>query len=1025
MNGLGREEQTKKEKRLLFTKETLGVVMVLFATLCLICLITREKLFSIIGQAVNSFLFGCFGFFAYAVIIFVLGWGILLIGGKKLGVSKKHKALITIAFLLLAIILHIATVSSNGLTFGEYISKCYSMGEGGIATTSASGFFTALIAYAFSALLTTVGSCVVFGLGFAFVCFVLIKSYLNTEEKQEKQKESKQKKFRTSFVQEDLGVEIAGEKDYPVESVDFQSATVNGKQKLFINNPEEFAFKTKKDIKEEKSNPNGIKLDVLQSGLGVVSVQAPQQEPTISQADDYRQKLEYIKTPTVIDMEKYSSNNYYGNSYIGQSSTTRVSGYVSPSTTSNQTFESENEEKEIPFIEHQETQVEKDEPIIPMDSATARAQEFEQRYVDVDMQNFSSRFTPQVQEDSASYQEAEPSESSEQISENEEEQAQDIPLVEEPSVDFGVRARSNLFESQNEIKEQPSVDLEPPVSPSITTSERVRSIFFDEPSQEKTENSESIGFTSRVSADNNQRPTFDFGQPVQEPVVEEQPPKPAPPINREYFRPPFDLLESYVQAINGEQENHTERMEIIKRTLEEFKINAQTEGYVQGPSITRYEVMMPAGISVKSILKYDDDLKMRLSAVHGVRIEAPIPGKNLVGIEVANKVKVTVGLKEVMEKLAEKKFKQGSLIFALGKNIVGEAVYEDLTKAPHYLIAGATGSGKSVCLHVMIVSMLMRYSPEELKLVLIDPKCVEFRKYEHLPHLLVDEIITEPKRAISLLQWAYDETNRRNDMFTECGGHISNIDDYNSMIANDKIAKLPRIVFVIDELADLMEACKKDLEEKIRRIAAKSRSAGIHLVLATQRPSVDVITGTIKANLPARIGLKVMTFGDSQTILSEAGAEKLLGNGDMLYKNSSMPDSSRCQGSYISGREISNIVEYIKEKNEAYYDDDIVKFLDNETKPKVEESASSSADDGGEKLDNEFINAVWFAVTTGTVSISSLQRRFGLGWPKAGGYIDKMEQKGFISGYDGSRARKVLITKEDFIARFGPRDEIG
>lgn len=1017
MNGLGREEQTKKDKRLLFTKETLGVVIVLFATLCLICLITREMLFSVIGQAVNAFLFGCFGFFAYAVIIFALGWGILLIGGKKIGVPKTHKALITVAFLLFAVMLQIATVSAKGLTFGEYLSVSYAMGEGGIATTSASGFFSAIIAYAFCALLTSVGSCVVLGVGFAIACYALIKSYLSADSK----KQEKQSKFRTSFVQEDLGVEIAGEKDYPADDVDFQSVVANGKQKLFVNNPEEFTLKTKKEINKEKFNTNSIKLDVLQSGLNVVSVQNPEQQPTVSKTDDYKQKLEYIKTPTVIDMEKYSSTNYYGGSYIGQSSSTRVSGYVSPSTNS-QTFEAE-PEQEIPFIEHQENQTEKEQPIVAIDSATARAHDFEQRYVDVDMQNFSSRFTSQGQEESNAVQEN--GQLSEQFTEHLDE---DIPMMEEPSVNFNARARASLFETEGEAENETekTADNEPPVSPSVTTSERVRSIFFDEPKQEQTEETQSISFTSRVSADDNGRSAFAFREEtrMQEPVVEE-PPKPAPPINREYFRPPFDLLESYIQAINGEQENHAERMEIIKRTLEEFKINAQTEGYVQGPSITRYEVMMPAGISVKSILKYDDDLKMRLSAVHGVRIEAPIPGKNLVGIEVANKVKVTVGLKEVMEKLAEKKFKQGSLIFALGKNIVGEAVYEDLTKAPHYLIAGATGSGKSVCLHVMIVSMLMRYSPEELKLVLIDPKCVEFRKYEHLPHLLVDEIITEPKRAISLLQWAYDETNRRNDMFTECGGHISNIDDYNSMVANDKIAKLPRIVFVIDELADLMEACKKDLEEKIRRIAAKSRSAGIHLVLATQRPSVDVITGTIKANLPARIGLKVMTFGDSQTILSEAGAEKLLGNGDMLYKNSSMPDSSRCQGSYISGREISNIVEYIKDKNVAYYDDDIVKFLDNETKPKVEESASSFADDGVEKLDNEFINAVWFAVTTGTVSISSLQRRFGLGWPKAGGYIDKMEQKGFISGYDGSRARKVLITKEDFIARFGPRDEIG
>jgi S-DNA-T family DNA segregation ATPase FtsK/SpoIIIE len=434
--------------------------------------------------------------------------------------------------------------------------------------------------------------------------------------------------------------------------------------------------------------------------------------------------------------------------------------------------------------------------------------------------------------------------------------------------------------------------------------------------------------------------------------------------------------------------------------------------------------MMPAGISVKNVLKYDDDLKMRLAAKDGVRIEAPIPGKNLVGIEVANSVKVTVGLKEVMEGLAGKNTKPTALMFAIGKDIVGNSISYDLAKGPHYLIAGATGSGKSVALHVMIVSMLMRYSPEELKLVLVDPKSVEFRKYEHIPHLLVDEIITEPKRALTLLQWAYDETNRRNEMFTECGGMISNIDDYNTQIANDKIAKLPRIVFVIDELADLMEACKKDLEEKIRRIAAKSRSAGIHLVLATQRPSVDVITGTIKANLPSRIALKVMNFADSQTILGGAGAEKLLGNGDMLYKDSSMADYERYQGAYISGREVTNIVNYIKEKNTAYFDDGVKEFLESQTNPKQEESFSENG--GGEEtgeMNELMLRALWLAVNTQSVSISSLQRRFQIGYARAGGLVDKMEQMGFVSANEGSKARRVLLSKEEFLSRFGPIDE--
>lgn len=1003
----------------------------LFSTLCLICLITRETLFSAIGRSVNAFLFGCFGFFAYAVTICLIGLGVLLISGKKFNLTLKRKVLITLGCFVLVAILHIITANSQGLTFGEYVVTCYRLGDGGIETASAGGFFMGIITYAICALLTNVGSYVILGLGLALISFVLVKDWMGDNSVRTKNQVSK---FRTSFVkEEDLDVEIAGEKDYPVQDVDF--AVPQGKQKLFVNNPNEFALKTKREINKDQANP--IKLQFSQGGLGVVDYATQKDAQPIKPNDDYKSKLDYIKKPSVIDMEKYSSVDYYGNVFSKPQSQTTVSGYVSPrQETSSQPF-TDVEKKEIPFIEHDDVSK---KPSV--DSVEARAQLFEDKYFNVE--DTESQHPSPIQEDYSSAVEK---------------KAEEIPFIDNTNeqIEFSRESRTSRFDfsSLDNVEETVEPINEPIIEPAkedfslqvdsfddqplnttesnITSNRRIRDIFLNEEKEQTQTDTQPIGFTSRVSSDNNQgsRRSFIFDQqpavpeqPIFEEPIEEKPAKQEIPINREYFRPPFDLLESYAQPINAAQENHEERKEIIKRTLAEFKIDAEPKDHIQGPTITRYEIMMPPGISVKNVLRYDDDLKMRLAARNGVRIEAPIPGKNLVGIEVANNVKVTVGLKEVMEGLVDKKSKPGSLMFALGKDIVGNAISDDLTKGPHYLVAGATGSGKSVCLHVMLVSLLMRYSPEELKLVLVDPKSVEFRKYEHLPHLLVDEIIDEPKRALTLLQWAYDETNRRNAMFTECGGHISNIDDYNSMIANDKIAKLPRIVFVIDELADLMETCKKDLEERIRKIAAKSRSAGIHLVLATQRPSVDVITGTIKANLPSRIALKVMNFADSQTILGGAGAEKLLGNGDMLYKNSSMADYERYQGAYISGREISNIVEYIKQNNTAYFDEGVKEFLDNETKPKVEETSTTAGNDGVEKNNDEFMNALWFAVNTGTASISALQRRFSIGYAKAGGFIDKMEQKGYISGYDGSKARKVLLSREEYISRFGPKDEV-
>ena len=292
-----------------------------------------------------------------------------------------------------------------------------------------------------------------------------------------------------------------------------------------------------------------------------------------------------------------------------------------------------------------------------------------------------------------------------------------------------------------------------------------------------------------------------------------------------------------------------------------------------------------------------------------------------------------VGLKSVIKGSLDKKGKPGDLIFALGKNIVGDAIFDNLAKDPHYLVAGMARSGKSVCLNVMLVSMIMRYSPEELRLILIDSKQTEFRKYEHLPHLLVDEVITDPKRGLAVLSWACFEMERRYSLFAKSSEPVSDITAYNDYIermAKDAVPKLPRIVIVVDELVDLMEICKKDIEPKICILAQMARSAGIHLILATQRP--DTITEKIKANLPSRIAFKTISVDDSKAILGESGAENLLGNGDMLYKNSGMPKAESCQCAWISDKEINSIISYIRDNNKAYFDGEIKEYLDKETK---------------------------------------------------------------------------------------------
>ncbi len=1019
MNGLGRNRDTKNKKHSVLTSETLGVVLVLFATLCTVCLITRDAVFSEPGKFINAFLLGCFGVFAYAVVIFLIILGVLLIAGKRTGLSIKKKTLLTLSFVLIAILSHVISMRDFTGSYGEYLAKSYSMAEGGIATCSAGGLFTGLVAYVFPLLLSNVGSYVILGLCIVASVYFLVKEFISGYSEPERSRG----KFRSSFVKkeeekpEQPPVKIEGVKDYPVENVvpvAVETPTVSGKQKLFVNNPGDFALRSKRDIAKNKDT-SYIKLGFSEHGLGVVSGAS---ETTFDSAD-LKSKLDYIKTPPTIDVDKVNSTNYNtpiksvtyslhnpNNNYVN----TTVSDYIQKSK-----VEETPVADEIPHLEH-------DGGKIDLDDAKSRAEVFGNRYA---MPSDFPSEPAQSEVDKSSFRTVRDLESA---AENEVVEVNDNPPFIEESVGEPEIAEQVTAETQESTIEP--VNDQPPVS-GILSSDRVRSILFgdEEKSEEIAEAktmpetpSNNDAFTSRVEADNNlgsRRRMFDEPANKEEEKKEEKPAKPKPPINRKYHRPPFDLLETHCPPVDAPKEDHEGRMSIIQKTLAEVKIEVNPQSYVQGPSVTRYELFLPDAAHLSKVPSYADSLKMRLMVEDNIRIEAPIPGKDLIGVEVANKVRIPVGLKEVMEGIS-KNNKGGSLVFALGKDVVGNAIGDDLAKGPHYLIAGATGSGKSVCLHVMICSLLIRYSPEELKLVLVDPKLNEFNKYEHIPHLLVDEIITDTKRAVALLHWAYEETTRRNEIFAATGGMVSNIDEYNSIIANETTPKMPRIVFFIDELADLMESHKKELEEKIRRVAAKSRSAGIHLVLATQRPSVDVVTGTIKTNLPSRIALKLMNFADSNTILSKGGAEKLLGNGDMLYQNSKMSDAVRYQGAYLSNREIMNIVNYIKEKNTGYFDDEVMSYLDQATKEEPEETAITAEEGVGGKEDELFLQALWLAVSTKTISISQLQRRFQIGYARAGGLVDKMERSGFVSPNEGSKARRVLLDKEGFENRFGP-----
>ena len=424
-----------------------------------------------------------------------------------------------------------------------------------------------------------------------------------------------------------------------------------------------------------------------------------------------------------------------------------------------------------------------------------------------------------------------------------------------------------------------------------------------------------------------------------------------------------------------------------------------------GPAITRYEIKPAEGVRVSKIANLADDIALNLAA-ESIRIEAPIPGKQAVGIEIPNKENEIVHLRDIIEteKFIEHKSK---LAFALGKDVAGEEVVTDIAKMPHVLIAGSTGSGKSVCINTLITSIIYKAKPNEVKLLMVDPKVVELSVYNGIPHLLIP-VVTDPKRAAGALAWAVQEMVNRYSLFASKG--VRDVKGYNDAIEKEGgTGKLPQIVIIIDELADLMMVAAKDVEDAICRLAQMARAAGMHLVIATQRPSVDVITGIIKANIPSRIAFAVSSQVDSRTILDMVGAEKLLGKGDMLFYPSGASKPTRVQGAFVSDKEVEKIVDYLKSNGgEATYNEDIIESIEkaNSTDKELEQMED---DDDTDPLLMEAIDTV---VETGQASTSFIQRRFKVGYARAGRIIDQMEERGIISGYQGSKPREVLMTKE-------------
>ena len=481
-----------------------------------------------------------------------------------------------------------------------------------------------------------------------------------------------------------------------------------------------------------------------------------------------------------------------------------------------------------------------------------------------------------------------------------------------------------------------------------------------------------------------------------------------------YKKPPTSLLEHPAKGNASNRDAYVKATAIkLKTTLENFGVDVTITNYSCGPAVTRFEMQPEQGVKVSKILSLSDDIKLALAA-SDIRIEAPIPGKSAIGIEVPNKEKTVVPFRELVESDSYKN-SRAEIPFAVGKDISGQVIVGDIARMPHVLIAGATGSGKSVCINTLIMSILYNASPEEVKLIMIDPKMVELSMYNGLPHLLIP-VVTDPRKASGALNWAVTEMERRYKLFADT--HVRKMQDYNEKarlaresgeVDEEKLPILPYIVVIVDELADLMMVAHGEVEDAIVRLSQLARAAGIHLVIATQRPSVDVITGLIKANVPSRIAFAVSSGVDSRTILDMVGAERLLGNGDMLYYPTGYPKPVRIQGAFSSDEDVNKVVEYIKKNNGVGdYDDEISKSISS--------TGAAGASTGGapDARDEYFIEAGRFIIEQEKASIGMLQRKFRIGFNRAARIMDQLSDAGVVGPEEGTKARKIIMSQEQF-----------
>ncbi len=1074
----GKKKNDKQgEKPSIITKETMGFTLGVFSVLVLLICITGQLLFGDLGIAVSAFVFGLFGFMTYPVLLSFIYLAITLVTGKNFIPGKGMTASGFCAVALIALLVHaVVTASFPQENYGTYLAECFEAGNNGLFSTPF-GFVGGLITYPFTAVATHAGAYILFVAGIGLCGYLFVNSILiykgirlkprslKTEQKIKnlQDEQSERTKEPVSFADLENNRTAQTAPKYPSYTAPAPAYNTNYENTSYTVNPQ----------KQERYDDDGARfLDGIDNGASAYDRSRNILYGTGNKPEEYRNRnLIFDSSSQYNNRPQNSANGYtlptqesqerseklensYSSSSYSQMYSKNIDDINSASVQPRQIVQEESHasyggysmyksdiygsySEQNDEVEPVRPSYKAPEPAAPVTPVfTERTENFVQRE---EMEEFVEPVTPPVEEQVTSARSmderlslrdrfiADRESQTNETATRTEEQSQEkriIPEREELSFRkediFDDDVQGNAFDEDDEVADF-RADEKREVNPYLSRSEEGLSAIRESRITPPTRGEERITPPARTVTPPSREDLTGRGTPVREvPTMQEKQEPPAPPkprVIKEYVRPSLALFDSYDSTINIDP-NEIERNKAgIVETLAGFNISAEVVRVTSGPTFTRYEILIPKNVTVRQVASKAENIAMGLHATAAVNIYSNF-SQGTVAIEVPNHKRSTVGMRELLTAEAYMNAKPGSLTFCVGKDVEGKAVCGSLTKMTHMLVAGATGSGKSVFLNELIISLIMKYSPEELRLILIDPKQVEFATYDKLPHLMINEIIADVNKAIVTLNWAINEMEHRYTLFrqqTSAGTAVRNIDEYNAA-QTDKLNKLPKLVIIVDEVADLMNVAKKDIEDRISRIAAKARAAGIHLVLATQRPSVDVITGVLKSNLPSRFAFRVASDIDSRVILDENGAENLLGMGDLLYKTGSMFSVERVQGAWIDSPEIQRVCDFIRNNNEAYYDETVSNYINSGGKTPSE--GSESGEDSGE-VEPVYIDALRYVVQSGSASISMIQRKCSVGYNKAGKIIEWMEMQGYISPFDGAKSRKVLLSADEFRAIYG------